>query len=239
MEIDLKGYYKLIKQRLWIVIGCIILFTLPTSILAKDTYIPIYQASTELMVTSSTEIIDYNALSVIIRTPIVLDKVVEWYPDLRMTSEQIGSAITVAAENGSQVLRIRALDSDHSKAVKIVNSVSQVVKAAVPQAMNVDEVTILNPAKETSNPVPINPKSHKYIVMLVLSLFGAVIVAVGIIFFLDILDDTLKTEEDIRSIFGKSTLAVIPKMTDTKKIWFRKRRSAKHSKEDTYAASGS
>lgn len=237
MEIDLKGYYKLITRRFWIVAAFVVLFTLPTSVLTKDTYVPYYQASTELMVSSSSPLLDFNALSVIIRTPVLLDKVAEWYPDLRMTSEQLGSSISVAAENGSQVMRIRAVDTDPKRAVEIANTVSQVVQAVIPNMMPVEAVTILNPATESSSPQPINPKSHKYVMMIILSFCGAIVTAVALIFLLDALDETLKTEDDIRSIFGKPTLAVVPKVQYRKLRGTPVRQAVKQASEEVaYAA---
>jgi capsular polysaccharide biosynthesis protein len=230
MEIDMRAYYKMIRKRLWVVVLGAVLFTLPTALLTSNTYDPIYQASTDLIVNDSAnpqQQTNYSILNIIIKSPAIIDKVIEWYPDLHLTAEQLSAAISVSDVSGSQVMRITARYYPYEMAVKIANDVTQVFQSEIPKLMKVESITVLNPAKKVENPQPINPKSNKYIQMIFLSFLASLVVSVGFIFLLDSLDNTLKTEEDIRSIFGKPTLAVVPKMRE------RESRTAKQIKART------
>lgn len=239
MEINLKSYYKMIRKRLWVMVLCAVIFTVPTALFTSDTYYPIYEASTDLMVNHSEnqQQIDYSAISVIIKTPVIVDKVIEWYPDLNLTAEQLSDAINVSDVNGSQVMRLYAQDYSYEKAMKIANDVTQVFQSEIPKLVKVESVTILNSAKTIDNPEPINPKTNTYIQMIILSFIASLVVSVGIILLLESLDDTLKTEEDIRSIFGKSTLAVVPKMRKREVRQAKQMKSSTQTGGATHAAS--
>ncbi|MEB3100758.1 YveK family protein [Ferviditalea candida] len=216
MEIDLRKYYKMLRKRVWIIVVCALVFTIPAAVFTSDKYNPIYQASSEFMINNdgSQKQIDYGAISVIIGTPVIMDKVVQWFPDLNLTADQLNSSVDVSTVNDSKIIRITAQDSSYERAVKIANDVTQVIKSEIPKIMKVSGVTVLNAAQMKDNSQPINQNSHKYIKTVLLSFVVSIVVAVGIILLLDSLDDTLRSEVSIRSIFDKPTLAVVPKIKE-------------------------
>lgn len=86
MEINLKEYLMIIKKRWWLIVLIVFGCTLVTAMYTTANYVPIYQASTKLIVNKTfeqdqlgTEQIDYGAIGVnmalintykeIIRTP--------------------------------------------------------------------------------------------------------------------------------------------------------------------------
>lgn len=226
MEIRLKEYYRMFRKRLWLIASVVLLFTVTTVWLTGNSYHPLYQAATKLIINSTVDQpqigqqqIDFGAIGLnlqlidtykeIIKTPVIMDKVVQQYPDLHLTADQLSSRISVSYLNGSQVMTIIAQDLSYERAVKIVNDVSQVFQQEMPKIMKIQNITILNMAKMQANPQPINKKSHQY---MLISFVGSFVVAIGLVLFLDSLDDTLKTEDDIRLLFEKQTLAVVPMM---------------------------
>lgn len=230
MEINLKEYLMIIKKRLWLIVLFVLLSTILTAVYSNSNYQPIYQASTKLIVNKTVEQdqlgkeqIDYGAIGVnialmntfkeIIKTPAIMDKVVQRHPDLNVSTEQLIAIVNVSNVNETQVMTIFARHYSHEKAVKIVNAVSDVFQMEIPKIMKVDNVTILNRAKIEDNPEPVNQKSNQHII---LSFVISLMVAIGIILLLDALDDTLKTNEDIRLVFNVSTLAFIPRIKEKK-----------------------
>ncbi|MBP1990388.1 YveK family protein [Paenibacillus eucommiae] len=231
MEINLKEYLLIIKKRLWLVIVCVLVATTLATLYNNTSYTPIYQASSKLIVNKTianeeknkkgNEEIDYGAIGTnialintfkeIIRSPAIMDVVVQKYPDLQMTAEQLVASVNVVDVTTTQVMTIVTRQLSHQKAVEIVNAVSEVFRSEIPKIMKVDNVTILNVAKIQEHPVPLNPKSNRNVI---LGFAVSLVFAIGIIFLLDALDDTLKTDEDIEQIFETSALAVIPKMKE-------------------------
>ncbi len=239
MEIGLKKYFVLLRKHLWIMAACAFVFTILAAVFTSNTYYPIYQASSEFMVNvdEQQKQVDYGSISVIIKTPVILDKVIQWYPDLGMTAGQLGSSIEVSNMNQSQIIKIAAQSDSYDKAVKIANDVTAVIKSEMPKIVKIAGVTILNPAQANDNPQPVNPNSHSYFKRIILSFAASLVVAIGIIFFIDSMDDTLKTEADIREIFNKSSLAVVPRMKDKQLKPSSRRASDIHMGEASHATS--
>jgi capsular polysaccharide biosynthesis protein len=249
MEINLKVHFRLIKKWIWLIVAFVFVCTSLTAIYSTSNYVPIYQASTKLIVNRTVDQdqmgksqIDYGAIGVnlalmatfkeIIKTPAIMDKVIQRYPDLNLSADQLINIINVSNVNESQVMTIVARHYSQAKAVKIVNAVSDVFQVEILKIMKVDNVTILNRANVQDHPVPVNQKSNSYII---LSFAASLMVALGIIFLLDALDDTIKTDEDIRSAFDMPLLAVIPLIKQKKLRAITRIKIKKKAGEASYA----
>jgi capsular polysaccharide biosynthesis protein len=227
MEISLGQYVLMVKKYLWLIILFCLLFTIPTAMYSSKNYVPIYQASTKLIVNKTmppdplgtgNEQIDFAAIGTniqlintykeIIRTPAIMDKVAQRYPDLNLTSDELISKINVSDVNQTQVMSITAYDISYERAVKITTYVAKVFETELPKIMKIDNVAILSGAKQAANPSPINVKSNQYII---LSFAASLVISIGMILVLESMNDTVKSEEEIRTILGTSTLALIPK----------------------------
>ncbi|TDG00301.1 YveK family protein [Paenibacillus piri] len=247
---ELKDCVRIVKKRLWLIVLCVVVSTLTTALFSHYNSRPIYQASTKLIVNKTIEQgqlgkeqMDFGAISTsislidtykeIIKTPAIMDKVIQRYPDLRLTEDQLIKSINVSALNGTQVMTLMAIDLSYERAVKIVNAVSEVFKSEIPKIMKVDNVTILNVAKMNDNPQPLNLKTNQNIII---SFAVSLLFGVGIAFLLEFLDDTLKTKEDVEAALGLPTFSVIP-VTKVKalKLQRSKRASRRQVGEAPYA----
>lgn len=75
--------------------------------------------------------------------------------------------------------------------------------------MKIDNVAILSEAKVDSNASPINMKTTLSIIV---SLFAGLVLAIALVFLLDYLDDTFKSETELEKELGLPVLTVISKM---------------------------
>jgi capsular polysaccharide biosynthesis protein len=249
MEINLKDYFLMIKKRLKFIILFVLACTMLTAVYSNLNYQPIYQASTKLIVNKTgekdqmgREQIDFGAIGInlvlintykeIIKTPAIMDKVVQRYPDLNLSSEQLSAITNVSDLRQTQVMTIAAQHYSYEKAVRIVNAVSDVFQTEIPKIMKIDNVTILNRAKLQDNPIPVNTRSNQFII---LSFIASFVVAIGIILLLEAMDDTLKTDEDIRRLLETSTLAVVPKLREAELRPDKRTNSENKAGEATYA----
>jgi len=251
LMMELKEYLRIVKKRLWLIILCVIISTITTAVYSHYNSKPIYQASTKLIVNKTIEQgqlgkeqMDFGAISTnislidtykeIIKTPAIMDKVIQRYPDLRLNEEQLIRSINVSALNGTQVMTLMAIDRSYERAVLIVNAVSEVFKSEIPKIMKVDNVAILNVAKMVDNPVPLNYKTNQNIII---SFAVSLLCGIGIAFLLEFLDDTLKTKEDIQSVLDLPTFSIIPVMKETKLRPQTKEASRRQVGEAPYVAS--
>lgn len=225
MELDLKDIVKIIRKRIWIILSFVLIITLCTGIVSYVFLNPVYEASTKLIVksneTQGVQSLDINAVNVnirlidtykeLIKTARIMDIVVAEHPEFELTAEQLIEKVRVSSVNNTQVMTLAVQDESYDKAAKIVNAVSLVFQNEVPQIMSVDNVTILNTAKVNANPVPVKPNPELNIaIAFVISLM----LAVGLVFLIEFMDDTIKTEQDVTEILGLPTLTMIVKIKE-------------------------
>ncbi|UJF34314.1 YveK family protein [Paenibacillus hexagrammi] len=224
MEFELREYLQIVWRKLWLIISLVVIACVITGIYSYTYIQPIYSASAKLIVNKSSEhqgvqyidtatinasILLVNTYKEIIKTPSIMDKVVEKYPDIKLSSEQLSRKISINSANETQVITIVVNDSSYQMAAKIVNAVAEVFKEEIPNIMNVDNVTILNKAKGIDNPAPINAKPQNNIII---SFLVSLMISLGIVFLLEYLNDTIKTEKDVENYLGIPTLISVSKM---------------------------
>ncbi|MGG3640574.1 Wzz/FepE/Etk N-terminal domain-containing protein [Bacillus gobiensis] len=183
---------------------------------------PTYQASTQLLVSharSEDSRYDYgeiqtnleliNTYSVIIKSPVILEKVRENL-NLNESVEALNSMINITSENESQVVRITVKNSDFDKAIDIANTIGNVFKTEIVNIMNIDNVSILSEAQQKNNPVPISP--NRSLNIAIAFVFG-IIASVCLTFFLEYFDNTIKSEDEIENELKIPVLGKISKLS--------------------------
>jgi capsular polysaccharide biosynthesis protein len=220
----MKDYFKVVRRRWWL-IAAIVAFACGATA-TYDYYFPnaIYEANSKLIVTNSgqnsmTARPDMNEINSnimlietykeIIATPAIMEKVVQQYPDIRMDVAKLIESVRVEASKGSQVMSISIQDPSLDQAVMIVNAVAEVFKQEVPQIMSVNNITILSEAKKSDHSHPVSyGMLMKSLIAFGLSLF----LALGLVFLLEFLDDSIKTEEDVELYLGLPMLASVTRI---------------------------
>lgn len=138
-----------------------------------------------------------------------MNKVVQKYPDLKASPGELAAMISVTSANDSQVMNLVYQDPSYTRAAKIVNAVSMVFKEQIPRIMNVDNITILSEADTKASPGPININP---VMNMLISFVVSLMLAIGLVFLLDYLDDTVRTEAEAAEILDMPVLAVISEM---------------------------
>ena len=212
------------KRKLLIIIT-VMLASIIAGVVSYVVLQPVYEASTKLIVNNSkpTELgqlnlndINFNIRLIdtykeIVKTHAIMDLVAEEHPEFNLTGKQLIDKIQINTVNNSQVMTLKIEDYSYEKAAHIVNAVSKVFQREIPHIMTVDNVSILNEANPNELPAPIKPKPMLNIaIAFVVSLMAIV----GVVFLLEYLDDTIKTERDIEDVLGLPTLAAIGKVKE-------------------------
>ncbi|MFC3210882.1 YveK family protein [Planomicrobium okeanokoites] len=216
--ISLQDLFKTIRKRLGLIALLTILAITIAGVISFLVLTPVYQTSTEILVNQSpsetgqltnqniqTDLQLINTYSGIIKSPAILDQVVEEM-NLDMTTDQLTSKITVSNADQSQIVNITVQDEDPAMAVEIANTTASVFENDIQELMNVDNVTILSPAvlKENPSPVAPNPMLNMAIAAVVGLMLG-----VGIAFLMEYLDTTMKDQQDIEDVLGLPLLGVV------------------------------
>nr|WP_285856083.1 Wzz/FepE/Etk N-terminal domain-containing protein [Paenibacillus illinoisensis] len=220
----MKEYMQILRKRIWIIVAFVAVACIGAGVKNYFFTVPIYEANAKLIVNQAynaegvpsldigsiqTNIKVINSYMEIIKSSAILDKVAATYPDLGMNGNQLAQNISVTTANESQVMSLTATGLSSEKAAKTVNAVAKVFESQIPVIMKVDNVTILSEAKptESSRPINVNPT-----VNILISFLVGLLLAVGFVFLLEYLDDTLKTEDELEKELGIPALAVISKI---------------------------
>jgi capsular polysaccharide biosynthesis protein len=221
--ISLKELFHTLRKRLSLIVIITALATMTSGIVSYFVITPIYQASTQILVNQAkndqltfqyneiqTNLQLINTYNVIIKSPAILDLVVEQL-DLPETIEQLNEKITVNSEKDSQVVNISVQDPDPERAATIANTIATVFQKEIQNIMNVDNVNILSKAEVKENPSPIKPKP---MLNMAIAFVVGLMTGVGIAFLLEYLDNTIKTEQDIERILELPVLGAISEIDD-------------------------
>lgn len=216
--ISLKDLIKTIRKRLGLITFLIILTITIVGVLSFQVLKPVYQSSTEILVNQSptegsqltdqnieTDLQLINTYSAIIKSPVILDQVVEEM-NLDMSTDQLTEAITVSNLELSQIVTISVQDKDPEMAVEIANTTASIFEADIQELMNINNVKILSPAVMKENPVPVSPNG--ILNMTIAAVFG-LMAGVGIAFLLEYLDTTVKNPQDVEDVLGLPLLGIV------------------------------
>jgi capsular polysaccharide biosynthesis protein len=203
-DINLKELFLVIKRRLWLILVITAITTGLGAYYSYSTNTPLYQSSSRIIIGANSE--NRNTLQVIIKDTTVLDKVVNVL-GLSQSPEALAGQITVASVDNSQVVSISVIDTDPNRAAQIANITAKVFKEEIPTIMDFKDVRILSDAKV--NPWPINQSQNK---LIAIALIAGLVIGIGLVFLLDSLDDSLRSDREVEEILGLPVLGRVSKM---------------------------
>lgn len=222
-RIKLQDLFKTLKKRLILIILTTIIAVAISGVLSFFVLTPIYQSSTQILVNQEkadistfnsqdieTNLQLINTYNVIIKSPAILDKVIEQL-DLDTSPSALTNQITVKNEQDSQVVNITVQHANASVAVDIANTTAAVFQNEIKNLMKVDNVSILTPAELGENPSPVKP--DPMLNMAIAAVIGLML-GVGIAFLLEYFDTTVKTEQDVEELLQLPILGLISPISD-------------------------
>ena len=221
-SISLIEILKIIQKRLFLILSLVFVCSVISAIISYYVLPPIYEAETQILVNQKNSGQEYgwsqletdlqliDTYNVIIRSPVILTKVIEKLK-LNTTPESLAGQINVSNADNSKVVNIRVEDESPLKSVEIANTVAEVFKEEIPSLMNVDNISILSVAKLSENPSPVKP--NKLINVAIAAIIGLML-GVGLAFLLAFLDTTIKTEQDIEEILALPIMGIVKSISE-------------------------
>lgn len=221
-EIDLREIIQIVLKRWWLIAVISILAAVASGIYSYFFITPQYQASAEILVNqANTESISQgdirtnmdliNTYSVIITSSRILEQVIEEH-NLTMSHAQLNSKVDVGAVRNSQVMSVTITDPSYQQAVYLANAIANTFEQEIINLMNIDNVHIMAYANENLSPRPVSPRPNLNIAI---AFVVGLMAAVGLVFLLEYLDTTIKTEQDLENTLGLPILGSIAKMEET------------------------
>ncbi|EIM06145.1 chain length regulator [Planococcus antarcticus DSM 14505] len=220
--ISLREVYLILKNRMRLILAITIAFMIMTALISYYMITPIYQTSTQLLISQQqteagldsqsieTDLQLVATYSEIIKSPIILEQVVSQL-ELGISYEELQEKVTVEIAESSQLLNIVVADADLAAAVKIANKTAEIFEVEIMELMNADNVSILSPAVVMENQTPISPNPPLNIL---LSAIVGLLVGAALAMILRYLDTTLRGEKDIQDVLGIPVLGSISPMNE-------------------------
>lgn len=215
MEIDLREILGVILSHIGMILLSGILLAGLVGTYCRFLATPMYTSTTQLCILSNTtSIASLSDLAIgaqLTQDYIVVTKsrpVVETVIDnleLDMTYEELLEVTTVENPSDTRILTITVMDPDPQLAKQIADQYAQVSKKRIAELMDINEPGIVEeghvPEEKTS------PTTRKNVA--IAGLIGCLLAAAYVVIRY-LMDDTIKSSEDIERYLGLNTLGILP-----------------------------
>ena len=237
-EIDLKEIAIAILDRIWIVISVGIACALLVGIITKVFITPMYTSTTKLYVINKqnsdnnityTDLQTGNLLTndyiIQVKGTKVLSQVISEL-NLTDTEDELASRITVSNPENSRFIVISVSDKDPVVAQQIASCVAKVSSDVVKEVMDLEKVNVAEEAN-----LPLEESSPNLKKNVLLGGAAGVFVSLLLIVVFYLLNDRIRTPEDVKRYLGLNTLGQIPVLENSGNTK-RKQRHKKHDVDD-------
>ena len=221
MEIDLLELLMVMKKHLAAIllagiVGLVIMFACTTILMT-----PLYSASSMMYVmpdnsnSNSSTLSDMQVgqqltsdYSSMIESRSFMEDVIKKL-NLTIDYQQLLEKVEVTNPTSSRILQVTVNDPSPQTAADIANEMASVAESKLKEITGMQAIKIYEEAA-----VPDRPSSPSLKKNCALGLLAGLILAMAVVTILYLLDDTIKTEEDIEKYLGISVLAMVPDRKD-------------------------
>ena len=219
IEIDLLELFYALRHRWWAILLALVIGAGAAGVYTKKLIAPHYQSTSMVYVLSKETTLASLAdlqigsqltkdYSVIIKSRPVLQEVID-KQNLDLTTDGLGEMITIDNPKDTRILSITVEDIEPMRAKAIVDEVTKSASNYIGDIME-----MVPPKVIEDGVVAVKPSSPSVKKNAAVGGLGLAVLVCGLICLKTVLDDTIKSEEDIEKYLGLSVLAVIP---DTEK----------------------
>ena len=215
-EIDIRDIFRILKKRIKMLIIIPLMAVIISGIISFFYLTPVYKASTTLMLWK-----DYSSGEVVYQDILFNRQLVNTYQEiarsrlvaqetirrLRMTltPSELSKKIEVSLVKDTEVISISVTDNSPERAAIIANEVAHVFMDQVPLMIRMENVQVMDQAFPPDSPIA----PRRLLNMAVAGVLG-VMIAVGLAFLLEYMDDTIKTPDEVQRTLELNVLGTIP-----------------------------
>ena len=215
-EIDLGELIASLIGNIRMILLCTVLGGVIAGLISMFLITPQYESSAKIYILSNSGSIsvslsdlqmgsslasDYEELIV---SRSVVKKVIDNL-NLRMSVEELIDHVNIVNKDNTRIITITVTYPDPKRAQEIANEFAKVSKTQMQEIMKVDEPTDVDTAE-----VPEHQSSPDNIRSIILGLMLGFLLSAGFFSVRYVLDDTVKTAEDVERYLGLNTLVSVP-----------------------------
>ena len=214
-EIDLIDLFYYLKKKIWIIAVAVVICAVIGLVYTTAFVDTEYTAKTRIYVLNRSDTnvsySDFQISNQVLDDYVVLitgenvTKEVISTLKLDISSKALEHMIKVTAPNDTHILQISVTDTDAQRAAEIANCVREVASVQIKDIMGVDAVNLVYEAE-----VPQHKSGPNITMNTLIAAAIGLAAAIAVLVIIYLLDDTLRTEEDVERHLGLSVLGVIP-----------------------------
>lgn len=234
IEIDIGDVFSVLLAKIWFIILAGITVGLIFLMFSKFVLTPVYSSSTKIYVLNrdtDNQTLTYTDLQVgysltkdyleLVKSRTVLVQVITEL-NLDMETDALANMITVETPSDTRIITITVEDSDAYLAQKIANKVREIASEHICSVMDLEAVNIVDEAN-----IPTEPSSPNVLRNTFIGIVLGIFIAVAIVVIAYLVDDTVKTPDDVEKYLGVSVLASIPVLENDAKNNKKKKKKKK------------
>lgn len=216
---EIKEYISIIKKRFMLILVITLLSVFTSAVFSYVIVKPQYKADISVIIGKNESVqantaYNYNDIMMyekLVKTYSIMTtsrKVIEDVKqklNLDMSVKDISSMVSAVPKGDTQFLTITVKSEKPELAQKIANQIAVSMAEESKTILNQDNVHILDEAQ-----LPLAPDSPKPMLNMAIALFLGLMISVGIVFLIEYLDNTVKTQEEIEKLIGIPVIGIIP-----------------------------
>ncbi len=225
IEIDLLEIINVLLVRFWIIAGVGLLAAAAGFAVSKFVVTPTYESTTKIYILNKSEstTVTYSDVQMgtqltkdyaeLINSRYVLEEVIEELSLADIEYEDLLDQVSVHTPTDTRIVSITVTDTEPQQAMEIADCIREVAGEHIQNVMDIDAVNVVEEANLPTEKA--GPSVAKW--TLISGIIGVFLVCV-IVLVHYLLDDTIKTSEDVERYLGLSTLALIPVAVDENNV---------------------
>ncbi len=221
IEINLGELFAVLWGRAFLIISAGVFFALVGIFFSKFVLHPVYDSTTKIYILNKEEnqTVTYSDVQIstqltqdyaeLIKSRYVLEEVIQRLNLMDVKYEDMSKVLKVDTPSDTRIVAITARDEDPLMAMQIANCIREVASEHITNVMDIDAINVA----ETAN-VPTQKSGPSVMRWTIIAGFlGALAIAFFVILEY-LLDDTIKSNDDVERYLGLSTLALVPLTTE-------------------------
>lgn len=221
-ELDLKELFEMFWNKKIKIILIVAIFAVIGVIYSIGFVVPEYTAFTKLVLAGQSSDATGNTTEAITTTDLTINsKLVGTYSELvtsndvvrqvitntgiNISEEALKSSIEVSSVEDTDVIKISVTNQNPTYATKLANETAKAFMEKVAEIYNINNVHVVDEAEEPQSPSNVN-----HLKDVVIFTFIGVVIAVGYVLIANMLDNTIKTREEVERLYKVPVIAEIP-----------------------------
>ncbi len=221
VEIDLAQIFRAIGRRWYILLICALIGGALAFGYTKFFVTPQYKSTASMLVlTKETTLMSLADLQIgsqltgdytqLIKAPDVLNKTIDDV-GLEMDYKTLSRMISINNPSSTRILELTVTDASPERAAQIVNTLADNASEYISDVMEASPPKVFS-----QGGIPISSSSPNTTKNVAIGVILGLILAVIIIAVRSMMDDTIRTEQDVENYLGLTVLASIPDRTQVK-----------------------